>query len=102
MISARGIKKEQRVTGRRGIHHDEPFIRFPDDARKRLEHRDLFRAGGAKIFFEKLLPGFIEPRSLSLQDESAVILRFLLRINPGDRETGDRSRERRVHMRRGV
>ena len=63
VIGSCGVQQQQRVAGRRGVHHHEFLARLADDARKGLENRDFLGAWRAQIFFEQRASLSIERRT---------------------------------------
>lgn len=50
VVGAGDVQQQQRVPGRRGVHHHELAPSLADDAREGLEHGGLLSAGRAQVF----------------------------------------------------
>ena len=90
------------MTVRRIIHHDKLILGFTEHPGDRGEHRDFLGAGGSEVFFKERAARGVEPRSLRFHHVRPVFFRLLLRVNPGDREIGERAVKRFLNVGCGV
>lgn len=62
------VEEQQRMAGRRGIHHHEPLAGLADDPGKRLKDGNFLGAGRTQIFLEEGTPLGVERCSPAFDD----------------------------------
>ena len=88
------LGQQQGMSGGRDIHHHELTARLADDTRESLEHGDLFRTGRAQILLQQGTSRGIELRALGGQHMLPVTVCLSVRVDPADRQVGQRARQR--------